>query len=114
MTHNDNCNSPCGALSNAKSVASEYEHADAYPDPIVTQMADMGLFGCILPTEYGGQGIDYISYAIICEELSRGSIGSAGILNSHLMMALMTCWYGTKAQSVPMYRPLPAANITVD
>ena len=56
-------------------VASEYEHADAYPDAIVTQMADLGLFGCILPVEYGGQGCDYISYAIICEELSRGFIG---------------------------------------
>ena len=79
-------------------VASEYEHADAYPDPIVKQMADMGLFGCILPTEYGGQGFDYISYAIICEELSRGWMSLAGILNSHLMMALMTCWYGSEAQ----------------
>ena len=79
-------------------VASEYEHADAYPDPIVAQMADMGLFGRVLPTEYGGQGIDYISYAIICEELSRGWMSLAGILNSHLMMALMTCWYGTEAQ----------------
>lgn len=79
-------------------VASEYEHADAYPDPIVKQMADMGLFGCILPTEYGGQGFDYVSYAIICEELSRGWMSLAGILNSHLMMALVTCWYGTDAQ----------------
>ena len=51
-------------------VASDYEHADAYPEPIVKQMAEMGLFGCILPLEYGGQGLDYMSYAIICEELS--------------------------------------------
>lgn len=79
-------------------VASEYEHADAYPDSIVTQMAEMGLFGCILPTEYGGQDLDYVSYAIICEELSRGWMSLAGILNSHLMMALITCWYGTEDQ----------------
>ena len=38
-------------------VASEYEHADTYPDAIVTQMADMGLFGCVLPPEYGGLGL---------------------------------------------------------
>ena len=79
-------------------VAGEYEHADAYPDPMVRQMAEMGLFGCILPTEYGGGGLDYVSYAVICEELSRGWMSLAGILNSHLMMALMTCWYGTEAQ----------------
>ena len=79
-------------------VASEYEHADAYPEPLVKQMADMGLFGCILPSEYGGMGLDYVSYAIICEELSRGWMSLAGILNSHLMMALMTCWYGTEEQ----------------
>ena len=79
-------------------VASDYEHADAYPEPIVKQMAEMGLFGCILPPEYGGQGLDYISYAIICEELSRGWMSLAGILNSHLMMALITSWHGTEAQ----------------
>ncbi len=79
-------------------VASEYEHADAYPDAMVKQMAEMGLFGCILPPEYGGQGLDYVSYAIICEELSRGWMSLAGILNSHLMMGLMTYWYGTEAQ----------------
>ncbi len=49
-------------------VASEYEHTDAYPEPIVQQMAEMGLFGCILPAVYGGQEMDYVSYAIICEE----------------------------------------------
>ena len=79
-------------------VASEYEHADAYPEPIVNQMAEMGLFGCILPTEYGGQGLDYLSYTIICEELSRGWMSLAGVLNSHLMMCLITYWYGTEAQ----------------
>ena len=79
-------------------LASEYEHADAYPEPMVKQMAEMGLFGCILPLEYGGQGLSYISYAIICEELSRGWMSLAGILNSHLMMALITSWYGTEAQ----------------
>ncbi len=79
-------------------VASEYEHADAYPEPIVKQMAEMGLFGCILPAEYGGQEMDFVSYAIICEELSRGWMSLAGILNSHLMMALMTQWYGTEEQ----------------
>ena len=49
-------------------VASEYEHADAYPDPIVAQMADMGLFGCVLPTEYGGQGIDYVNERLAEQE----------------------------------------------
>lgn len=79
-------------------VASEYEHADAYPEPIVKQMAEMGLFGCILPEAYGGQEMDFVSYAIICEELSRGWMSLAGILNSHLMMALITQWYGTEEQ----------------
>ena len=90
-------------------VASDYEHADAYPDPMVKQMAEMGLFGCILPTDYGGGGLDYVSYAIICEELSRGWMSLAGILNSHLMMALMTCWYGTEVQK-QTYVPAFAAG----
>lgn len=91
-------------------VASDYEHADTYPDPIVKQMAEMGLFGCILPEAYGGQALDYVSYAIICEELSRGWMSLAGILNSHLMMGLITCWYGTEAQKRTYVRDFARAE----
>ena len=58
----------------------------------------MGLFGCILPTDYGGGGLDYVSYAVILRGIVARLDESGGHPHSHLMMALMTCWYGTEAQ----------------
>src|SRR5207245_1671174 len=53
-------------------VASKYEHADEYPQPLVDRMRELGLFGATIPAEYGGLGLDYTTYAMIVEELCRG------------------------------------------
>src|SRR5579885_593819 len=53
-------------------VASRYEHADEYPQPLVDRMKELGLFGATIPAEYGGLGLDYSTYARIVEELCRG------------------------------------------
>ncbi|MHB1854118.1 MAG: acyl-CoA dehydrogenase family protein, partial [Acidimicrobiales bacterium] len=44
-------------------VASDLEHADTYPGELISAMADMGLFGCTIPEEYGGLGMDVTTYA---------------------------------------------------
>jgi alkylation response protein AidB-like acyl-CoA dehydrogenase len=79
-------------------VAQEYEHDDRFPEPLVAQMAKMGLFGAIIPTEYGGRGYDVGTYASIVEELSFGWMSLAGIINSHLMMAYLTWRHGSEEQ----------------
>ncbi|MBW2145675.1 MAG: acyl-CoA dehydrogenase family protein [Deltaproteobacteria bacterium] len=68
-------------------VASELEHADAYPHEIVEKMKELGLFGSLIPTDHGGMGLDITSYALIIEEISKGWMSIAGILNSHVIMA---------------------------
>jgi alkylation response protein AidB-like acyl-CoA dehydrogenase len=79
-------------------VASELEHADAYPDELVAQMKRMGLFGVTIPEEYGGLGLDLTTYALIQVELSRGWMSLSGVLNTHFISAWMIKTYGTEEQ----------------
>src|SRR5882724_8918485 len=70
-------------------VASKYEHADEYPEPLVARMQELGLFGATIAPEYGGLGLDYSTYAMVVEELCRGWMSLSGVLNTHLMLAFM-------------------------
>src|SRR5947209_2425502 len=79
-------------------VASEYEHADRYPEPLVEQMKAMGLFGVTIPTEYGGLGLDIVTYARIVEEISFGWMSLTGILNTHFITATLIADHGTTEQ----------------
>ncbi len=49
--------------------AEHYDHEDSFPEPIVEQMKELGLFGVMIPEEYGGMGLDLTTYAMIVEEL---------------------------------------------
>ena len=53
-------------------VATALEHADEYPTKIVEGMKDMGLFGLMIPEEYGGLGESLTTYALVVEEIARG------------------------------------------
>ncbi len=86
-------------------VASKYEHADEYPQPLVDRMRELGLFGATIPVEYGGLGLDYTTYAMIVEELCRGWMSLSGVLNTHLMFAYVLQMHGTPEQKA---RYLPA------
>ncbi len=79
-------------------IADEYDHEDKYPAEVADKMAELGLFGIILPQEYGGMEMDYVSYALVIEEISRGWMSIAGILNSHLMVGYMIANFGTEEQ----------------
>jgi alkylation response protein AidB-like acyl-CoA dehydrogenase len=79
-------------------VASELEHADAYPEALVEQMKELGLFGVIIPEEHGGLGLDLTTYALIQIELSRGWMSLSGVLNTHFLSAWMIEQYGTEEQ----------------
>lgn len=79
-------------------VASKLEHADEYPHEIVEKMKELGFFGFTISEEYGGFGVDYVTYALVIEELTRHWMSVAGILNSHLIMAHIVEKYGTEEQ----------------
>ena len=74
------------------------EHADAYPHGLVAHMRDLGLFGALVPEAYGGLGLDVTTYARVIEELCRGWMSLAGVINSHTMAALIVLHHGTEEQ----------------
>jgi len=79
-------------------VASELEHADRYPHDLVSRLRELGLFGALVPRAWGGLGLDVTTYARIIEELCRGFMSLAGVINSHTMAALIVLQHGTEAQ----------------
>jgi alkylation response protein AidB-like acyl-CoA dehydrogenase len=78
--------------------AAELEHVDAYPHRLVGRMRELGLFGALVPSEYGGLGLDVSTYARVVEELCRGFMSLAGVVNSHTMAALIVLHHGTDEQ----------------
>src|SRR5881398_3411290 len=78
--------------------AEHYDHEDTFPEPIVEQMKELGLFGVTIPEEYGGMGLDLTTYAMIVEELSRGWISISGVINTHFIGSYLLMKYGTDEQ----------------
>ena len=78
--------------------AEHYDHEDEFPEPIVEQMKELGLFGVTIPEEYGGMGLDYTTYAMIVEELSRGWISISGVVNTHFIGSYLLMNFGTEEQ----------------
>lgn len=81
-----------------KPVVKEYEPYDRYPQPIVDRMKELGLFGLTIPEEYGGAGLDFVTYALVFEELSAAWMSIAGVLGTHSIMAYVIATYGTEEQ----------------
>jgi alkylation response protein AidB-like acyl-CoA dehydrogenase len=78
--------------------AEKYDHEDSFPEPIVEQMKELGLFGVTIPEEYGGMGLDLTTYAMIVEELSRGWISISGVINTHFIGSYLLMKFGTEEQ----------------
>jgi alkylation response protein AidB-like acyl-CoA dehydrogenase len=78
--------------------APDLEKTDTYPQAIVDQMKDMGLFGLMIPEEYGGLGESLLTYALCVEEIARGWMSVSGIINTHFIVAYMLLQHGTEEQ----------------
>ncbi|AXF03064.1 acyl-CoA dehydrogenase family protein [Paraburkholderia hospita] len=76
----------------------ELDAKDEYPHEIVEKMKEMGLFGCLIATEYGGLGLSTSTYAKIVDRISAVWMSVSGIINSHLIMAMTIQRNGTEAQ----------------
>jgi alkylation response protein AidB-like acyl-CoA dehydrogenase len=79
-------------------VASEYEAADIYPTDIIDKMKELGLFGMMIPEEYGGLDLDFVSYAMVFEEITKSWHGVAGTLGSHSLACKIISLHGTDEQ----------------
>ena len=90
-------------------VATEMEHKDEYPQEIVEAMKEMGIFGLMIPEEYGGLGESLLTYALTVEEIARGWMSVSGIINTHFIVAYMLLQHGTDEQK-QKYLPRMAAG----
>jgi butyryl-CoA dehydrogenase len=92
-------------------VASELDHADEYPEALVATMRELGLFGVTIPEEYGGLGLDLLTYVAVIEELAAGWMSLTGILNTHVMTANLLKMQGTEEQKQRLLPRLAAGEI---
>ena len=78
--------------------ATDLEHKDEFPEAIVEGMKEMGLFGLMIPEEYGGLGESLLTYALVVEEIARGWMSVSGVINTHFIVAYMIKQHGTEEQ----------------
>ena len=80
-------------------IIEDYAQRAEFPQQIVKQLGDLGCFGPTIPAEYGGGGLDYISYGLMMQELERGDSGvrsTASVQGSLVMYPIYA--YGNEAQ----------------
>ncbi len=75
-----------------------HDHNDIWPEKLVGQMSEMGLFGATIGQEYGGLGLPAKTYAKIVIRISSYWMAITGIINSHLIMAAAVERFGTTEQ----------------
>jgi alkylation response protein AidB-like acyl-CoA dehydrogenase len=78
--------------------ATHLEHKDEYPADIVEGLKDLGVFGLMIPEEYGGLGESLLTYALVVEEIARGWMSVSGVINTHFIVAWMVMHHGTDEQ----------------
>ncbi|MCH9739100.1 MAG: acyl-CoA dehydrogenase family protein [Actinomycetia bacterium] len=79
-------------------VANKLEHADEYPQAIVDGLKELGVFGLMIPEEYGGLGESLLTYSLVVEEIARGWMPVSGVINTHFIVAYMLMHHGTTEQ----------------
>ncbi len=79
-------------------VAHELEHNDTYPLELIEKLKTLGVFSATIPEAYGGLGFDFVTYVQVVEELARGWMSLAGIVNTHVLVAYMLAAHGTEEQ----------------
>ena len=82
----------------ARPAASALEHDNVYPGELIEDMKGMGVFGLVIPEEYGGADVSTSCFARVTEELARGWMSLAGAMGSHSVVARLICRFGTQAQ----------------
>jgi alkylation response protein AidB-like acyl-CoA dehydrogenase len=81
------------------------------PEKILKQMAELGYFGVIFPVEEGGMGLDYISMAIVTEELSRGWLSVGSVMTRNIITGTLISANGTPEQKKKFLPPIARGEI---
>jgi butyryl-CoA dehydrogenase len=94
-----------------KPIAFMLDQENKFPTEIIRKLGEMGMMGIPYPKEYGGAGLDIISYAIAVEELSRVDGGTGVILSAHTSLGSFPIYaYGTEEQKQKYLVPLASGK----
>jgi len=90
-------------------VVRELEHANAYPEKLIEQMKELGIFGLAIPEPYGEAPVSMPCYALVTAELARGWMSLAGAMGGHTVVSKLLLDFGTDEQK-QHYLPRMAAG----
>ncbi len=79
-------------------VARELDHTDTYPEKLIAQMKEMGVFGLAVPEPWGSVQVSAECYALVTEQLARGWMSLAGAMGGHTVVAKLLVAFGTREQ----------------
>ncbi len=91
--------------------AGELERKDEYPEEIINHMKDMGLFGIMIPEEYGGLGESLLTYALVVEEIARGWMSVSGVINTHFIVAYLVLQHGSEEQKARLLPRMATGDV---
>jgi hypothetical protein len=92
-----------------KPVAGELEHANLYPEKLIEQMKQLGIYGLAIPEPWGEAAVSMPCYALVTAELARGWMSLAGAMGGHTVVAKLLLNFGTQEQK-DKYLPKMAAG----
>ena len=99
------------AEKNIKPIAAELDQTGRYPAEVISKMAELGFMGIAFPEAYGGAGMDYLSYALVVEEISRACGSTGVILSAHSSLACdPIAANGTDEQKKKFLTPMAAGR----
>ena len=78
--------------------ANQYDQQERTPPQLIENLAQKGYLGAILPQEFGGMGMDLITYGLLNEEIGSGCSSLRSLLTVHCMVAHTLCKWGNKSQ----------------
>jgi hypothetical protein len=79
-------------------VVRDLEHGNEYPEKLIDQMKQLGIFGLAIPEPYGDVQVSMPCYALITEELARGWMSLAGAMGGHTVVSKLLVIFGTEEQ----------------
>lgn len=86
-------------------VARALDEKGEFSESLTRKMGELGLFGIIVPEEYGGHGMDYLAYAVVCEELARVDGSQAATVTAHNSLGISPLYYFGNAAQRKKYLP---------
>lgn len=92
-------------------VVRELEHANTYPEDLIEQMKQLGVFGLAIPEPWGDAPVTMPCYALVTAELARGWMSLAGAMGGHTVVAKLLLAFGTDEQKQRWLPPMATGEV---